>query len=147
MFAEFLSRLTAPQPDQLADHDARLAMAALLVRVAVSDGVYDKTERGTITDILSTRYQLSEQDTEVLMQNAETLEKQAPDTVRFTRAIKDAVPYEERLSVLEALWRVALADGTRDAIEDSMMRMITNLLGISDPDNARARHNAQKHLG
>ncbi|QPM90148.1 tellurite resistance TerB family protein [Pseudooceanicola algae] len=146
MFADFLTRLTAPRPDPLTDGDARLALAALLVRVAQSDGIYETAERKTIARILATRYALGTADCEALMQNAETLEGQAPDTVRFTRAIKDTVPYEDRLSVIESLWAVALSDGEREAEEDALLRVVVSLLGISDPDSARARHMAQNNL-
>ena len=61
---------------------------------------------------------------------------------RFTRAIKDAVAHEDRLSVVEAMWRVVLADGERDELEDSDMRVIANLLGITDRESARARQKA-----
>jgi uncharacterized tellurite resistance protein B-like protein len=71
--------------------------------------------------------------------DAESLESEAPDTVRFTRAIKDAVPYEERIAVIEALWQVALADGERESHEDSLLRLVSNFLGISDRDSALAR--------
>ncbi|MEH6741778.1 MAG: TerB family tellurite resistance protein, partial [Sulfitobacter sp.] len=40
MFADFLKRLTDPAPTQLPDADARLALTALLVRVARSDNEY-----------------------------------------------------------------------------------------------------------
>ena len=42
---------------------------------------------------------------------AEELEAEAPDTVRFTRALKDAVALEDRVELMTALWSVALADG------------------------------------
>ena len=74
-----------------------------------------------------------------LMKDAETLEQEAPDTVRFTRAIKDAVPYEERLGVIEALWSVVLADGVREQEEDALLRLIASLLGVNDMDSAQAR--------
>ena len=48
-----------------------------------------------------------------LRTQAEGLEAEAPDTVRFTKAIKAAVPYEDRFAVVRALWAVVLADGTR----------------------------------
>ena len=38
--------------------------------------------------------------------------RRRPDTVQFTRLIKDGVPYEERTGVVEALWRVAAAEGS-----------------------------------
>lgn len=142
MFGDFLSRLTAPRPAPLDDGDARLALSALLVRVARSDGTYDAGERRTIARILATRYGLDPSDTGQLLDDAETLEGQAPDTVRFTRAIKDAVPYEERLAVVEALWQVVLADGNRDPEEDALLRLVSSLLGITDQDSARARQRA-----
>ena len=49
------------------------------------------------------RHGLSPFEATKLRREAETLEAEAPDTVRFTRAIKDAVPHEERESVLEAV--------------------------------------------
>jgi len=139
MFADFLNRLIQPEPDPLDDGDARLALTALLVRVARSDGDYAASEIIRITRIIEARYALSHAEAETLRMDAETLESEAPDTVRFTRAIKDAVPYEDRVAVIEALWQVALADGERESHEDSLLRLVSNFLGISDRDSALAR--------
>ena len=78
-----------------------------------------------------------------LRRDAEALEAEAPDTVRFTRAIKDAVPYEERAQVIEALWEIVLADGTRDHEEDALMRLVAPMLGINDRDSALARQRVE----
>jgi uncharacterized tellurite resistance protein B-like protein len=139
MFADLLNRLFQPEPDPLDEGDARLALTALLVRVARSDGDYAASEIIRITRIIEARYALSHAEAETLRMDAETLESEAPDTVRFTRAIKDAVPYEDRVAVIEALWQVALADGERESHEDSLLRLVSNLLGISDRDSALAR--------
>ena len=142
MFADFLRRLTEPDPTPLPDADARLALTALLVRVARSDGDYAPEEIARIDRIVSARYGLSPFEAAGLRAQAETLEEQAPDTVRFTRSIKDAVPYEDRLSVIQSLWTVVLADGDRAMEEDALLRLVTNLLGISDVDSAMARQRA-----
>ncbi|MEN9062266.1 TerB family tellurite resistance protein [Ponticoccus litoralis] len=139
MFADFLKRLTAPQPDPLADADARLALTALLVRVARADAHYDASEQARIDRIAANRFGLSPFEASKLRGKAEALEAEAPDTVRFTRAIKDAVPYEDRIGVIEALWQVVLADGQREAEEDALLRLVSNLLGVSDRDSALAR--------
>ena len=143
MFADFLKRLTDPQPAQLPDEDARLALTALLVRVARADGVYDSAEAQRIDRITTARYALSPEAAQALRAQAEELESQAPDTVRFTRAIKDAVPYDQRIAVIEALWLVVLADDDRDAREDALLRLVSNLLGISDVDSALARQRVE----
>lgn len=139
MFAEFLRNLTAPDPDPLEDADARLALTALLVRLARSDGHYADDEARRIDAIIAGRYALTPEAANGLRREAELLEQEAPDTVRFTRAIKDKVAYEDRLAVIEALWQVALADGKRDAEEDALVRMAASFLGVTDVDSARAR--------
>ncbi|WP_341211540.1 TerB family tellurite resistance protein [uncultured Limimaricola sp.] len=142
MFADLLRRLTDPAPARLPDADARLALGALLVRLARADGDYSPEEAQRILRILRTRYALNEADAAALRADCEVMEAEAPDTVRFTRAIKDAVSYEDREAVIEALWEIALADGQREAEEDALMRMVAPMLGVSDPDSARARQRA-----
>ncbi|WP_299292398.1 TerB family tellurite resistance protein [uncultured Tateyamaria sp.] len=139
MFQDLLRRLTQPDPAPIADADARLALTALLVRVARSDNDYSGDERALIDQITQDRYGLTAGDAQALRDEAEAMEAEAPDTVRFTRAIKAAVAYEDRLAVIEALWKVVLADGQRAQEEDALLRLVTNLLGISDPDSAMAR--------
>lgn len=141
MLMDLLNRLTQPDPPPglLAPDDARLALAALLVRVARTDGDYSTDEQGQIDRILAKRFTLGPFEVAKLRAEAETLEARAPDTVRFTRTIKDAVPYEDRLGVIEALWAVVLADGVRDTAENTLLRLVSNLLGINDRDSNMAR--------
>lgn len=139
MFGDLFKRLTAPDPAPLHDHDARIALGALLVRLARADGSYDADEIAQIDAVLAARYGLDAQAAEALRTACEQAETEAPDTVRFTRAIKDAVPYEEREAVIEALWSVVMADGVRDQHEDAMLRMVAPLLGVSDQDSHKAR--------
>lgn len=140
MFAAFLKRLSEPVP--LPDADARLALTALLVRIARSDGDYAPAEIARIDRIVALRYGLLPAEATDLRQRAEALESEAPDTVRFTRAIKDAVPYEDRRAVVESLWAVVLADGARANEEDALLRLVASLLGVNDRDSALARQRA-----
>ena len=142
MFGEFLKKLIQPQPDRLTGSDANLALAALLVRVARADGYYDPSESAKITAVLRKRYGLNDAEALELRTQAEVLEGEAPDTVRFTRAIKDAVPFEDRTGVIESMWSVVLVDGTRDHSEDTVLRLVSNLLGLTDMESAMARQRA-----
>lgn len=144
MFGDFLKRLIQPDPAPLPAPDARLALTALLVRIARSDGHYSQPEIARIDAITATRYGLSAAESADLRDQAETLETEAPDTVRFTRAIKDAVPYDDRRAVVESLWQVVLADGSRADEEDALMRLSASLLGVNDRDSALARQNAAR---
>ncbi|MFT4151385.1 MAG: TerB family tellurite resistance protein [Paracoccaceae bacterium] len=139
---EALLRRLAGEPTPLPPHDARLALAALLVRVARTDGLYAAEEVERIDRVLTARYELSPFEAAALRADAEALEQSAPDTVRFTRALKDAVPLEDRAALVQALWSVALVDGGRDPDEDALIRMVSNLLGLTDRDSALARQRA-----
>lgn len=144
MFGDLLRQLLAPAPDRLPEPDARLALAALLVRVARADGLYAAEEVERIERILVTRHGIGPFEAAKLRSQAEDLEIQAPDTVRFTRALKAAVPLDERTALLEALWQVALVDGDRNADEDQQLRLMANLLGLTDVESGQARLKAAR---
>lgn len=143
MFDTLLRRLLAPAPDRLPEPDARLALAALLVRLARTDGLYSAEEVERIDRVLATRHGLGPFEAAKLRSEAEDFESLAPDTVRFTRAIKAATALEDRAELMTALWSVALADGLRDEDEDRLMRLVANLLGLTDVESAQARQRAQ----
>ena len=125
------------------DGDARLALTALLVRLARADDTYDAAERDRIDRTVAGRYGLAPDAARQLRQEAEAIEAEAPDTVRFTRAIKDSVAYEDRIGVIEALWEVVLADGHRDEDENALMRQLAPLLGVNDRDSNMARRRVE----
>jgi uncharacterized tellurite resistance protein B-like protein len=144
MISNFLSRLFAQDAAPLEDADARLAIAVLMVRLARSDEDYAEEERIEIDAMLARRYDLSEADLAALRHEAEEIEAEAQDTVKFTRAIKDKIAIEDRISVMRDFWNIALADGTRDAHENAQMRLMTGLLGLTDQESARARQMAEQ---
>jgi uncharacterized tellurite resistance protein B-like protein len=146
MLADLLRRLngeteTAP----LAPEDCRLALGALMVRLSRADDHYSAAERAKIERTLALRYGLDPGAAAALRTEAERAEAAAPDTVRFTRVIKEAVPYEERLAVIEALWRVAFADGIA-ADERGFLRLVANLIGVTDRDSGLARQRMERDL-
>ena len=144
MLTDILNAFKLPKPSALRTDDAKLAMAALLVRLARADEDYDQVEKDMIIHLLEKRYDLKTVDAKSLRAQADVLEQKAPDTVRFTKLIKDTVPYADRRSVVRDLWSIVLADGTRDSGENAMMRMMANLLGVNDRDSALERQSVDK---
>ena len=144
MFDQLLRRLLAPAPAALPASEGRLALAALMVRVARADADYSEAEQSRIDRVLARHHGLSPFEASALRVEAEALEAEAPDTVRFTRALKDSVALEDRTALLEALWSVALADGDRHEGEDQVIRLTAAFLGLTDRDSAEARHRATR---
>lgn len=144
MIDTLLRRLLAPAPTVLPEPDARLALAALLVRIARTDGLYSAEEVERIDRVIAHYHGLGPFEAAKLRTEAEDLERQAPDTVRFTRALKAGIGLEDRSGLMVALWSVALADGLRDAEEDRLLRLVANLLGLTDVESAQARKRAER---
>jgi uncharacterized tellurite resistance protein B-like protein len=143
MLTDLFERLLKGGAAPASPDDSRLAMAALMVRLARSDGSYSGAERLQIERFLASHYDVDARTVEEIMSEAEAQERSAPDTVRFTRIVKDAVPYEDRTDVVEALWRLAILEGI-DANERSFLRLVSNLLGVSDQDSAMARQRVER---
>jgi uncharacterized tellurite resistance protein B-like protein len=118
---------------------ARVAVAAVLVEAARSDDAYRRREQAMIDRVLGQRFGLPPAEAAALRTRGEAAQAEAVDLVRFTRAIKDAVPIEDRVAVIEAVWRVIYADGEMDHNESSLVRRLSGLLYVPDQDAGLAR--------
>lgn len=148
MLKDLLRRLTAPpSPDPLPQEDSRLALAALMLHVAKADDHLDDREVARIDVILSDRFDLDGPGAAALRAEALAVEAAVTDTVPLTRLIKDTVPHEERMDVVEALWDIVLADDARAAEEDALLRLVVSLIGVSDRDSGLARQRVKARLG
>lgn len=149
MFRNLLSRLfnDDPLPQPLASPDAEVAIAALLVRVARSDDHYRQVEQQRIDQILAHRRGLSLEEAAERRVAAEMIEAEAPDTVRFTRQVKDRIALEDRTGVIGAMWETAYADDGRAADEETLIRLVAGLLGVPDKDSATIRQRVLRDLG
>ena len=147
MIDRILSVFRAPAaPAPLPEAEAQVALAALMVAAARSDGDYAESEKHLIDRLMMVRHGLGPFEAAALRAKAEAAEAASADLVRFTRALKDAVPYEDRVELIEALWEVVLADGRRDSAEDALMRKLAGLLYVPDQDVGLARQRVMARL-
>ncbi len=123
-----------------------LALVALLVRAARATDEYDVRQIAQIDAVVSQRFGLGPFESVALRRKAEVAEAQVGDTVHLTREIKALIPFEERDALLRDLWSVILADGARHDAENGMMRLVSNLLGLTDRDSAFARQEVQRTM-
>jgi len=127
--------------------EGRTALAAILVEVARADGHYDRAERASIDRVLARRFGLAPAEAATLRADGEAAQSDAVDLVRFTRAIKDAIPHDERSEVIEALWDIVYADGTREMHESALIRKLCGLLHVEDREAGLARQRVAARLG
>jgi uncharacterized tellurite resistance protein B-like protein len=147
MIADLLRKLTGESADgPLTQDESRAAVAALLVIAAQADQDYEEVERAQIERVLTERYGLNPAAAAALRAEGEEAERASLDLYRFTSTVKKHIPYEERAAVIEAMWRVALADGVREKHEETLMRRVTDLLGLDPRDSIEARRRMERLL-
>lgn len=143
MFEALLNRLRGTTPEApLPALDARLAVGALLVRLAKSDAHYAVEEIARIDAILAQAHGLDPVAAAKLRATCEKLEAQAPETATFTALVQEGVAYEARAEVYAALWDVGLADRALKPEEETLLAEIAAAFGITAEDTAAT---AAKH--
>jgi uncharacterized tellurite resistance protein B-like protein len=144
MLSNLLKRLSGGDETPLAADETRVAVAALLVLAANADSEYTDVERTQIERVLADRFALSGEQAAKLRAEGEAAEQAAMDMYKFTSLIKRLIPYEERASVLEAMWRVVIADAVREMHEETLMRRVTDLLGLDPRESVAARQRVER---
>lgn len=131
-----------PEAKPLPQPNAQLALGALLVRVAFADQEYRASEVGQIDRILAATFGLKPLEAAKLRATCEALERHAPGTPEFAEILRNEVDYEDRKSLADAMWSVALADSERDETEEKILYDIESALGLTEEDIAAARQSA-----
>lgn len=134
---------STPAPEE----HVRLAAAALLVEAASMDGGMGEAERAKIEELLATRFTLSAAEARQLLDEAADANERATQLLPFTRSIKDAFGYDERVEMIRMLWEVAYADAQLHDYEANLVRRISGLIYVSDQDAGTARKHALARLG
>ncbi len=144
----FLSRLLSgfrdTHKDPLPAPDEKLALGALLVRVAKSDKDYSVTEISLIDRILAQHFGLNPVAAAKMRATCEKLQAAAPDSDEFAELIRKELSHDERMEALCDLWQVVMADGSEDTVEVDIVETVRVALGLSEADSATARQDAMR---
>jgi uncharacterized tellurite resistance protein B-like protein len=112
-------------------HNIQVATCALLLEMAKIDSEFSEEEQESLLNILKDRYQLSEEDTEDLIQASNEELKGSIDLWRFTNLINRNYAIEEKIQIIEIVWEIAYADGKLDKHEDYLLHKLTKLLHLT----------------
>jgi uncharacterized tellurite resistance protein B-like protein len=111
-------------------YDTTLAVSALLIEMAAIDGEFSATERNHIIAILKDEYRLAEDDVLRVLEGANAEVRSSTDYWRFTNMINENYTLEEKVRIVELLWKIIYADGTVEKHEDYLVRKLARLLGV-----------------
>ncbi len=130
------------QGRRLADHDLRLATAALLIHAAAIDGNVSEAERHKLQGLLQQRFELGDAAAAELIEQATIADEKAVDLYHFTHLLNDRLDETERLRMVEMMWAIAYADGAASDYEDNLIWRVADLLGVSSTERIALRQRA-----
>lgn len=139
MFKKLLS-LFQQEEEKIQSHKPELAAAALLVEIMNADDALTNAELSSIKSILVETLLLSEEIATELLENAKQTVSEANDLFQFTEVINSTYSREEKIVLIESLWKVAYSDQQLDKYEEHMIRRIAELLYVDHSDFIKTKN-------
>ncbi|MGC9325344.1 MAG: TerB family tellurite resistance protein [Desulfomonilia bacterium] len=134
IFRKFLGhdiQASSRQEESQDPHDIHLASCALLLEMANIDGEFSPEERERILSILHDDFSLSTQEATEIMDAAQKELDGSIDLWHFTNSINQTFSEEEKIHLIETIWRIVYADGRLEAHEDHLVHSLSRLLRLS----------------
>lgn len=138
--------LMADGTGQVSQRGVQLAAAALLLEMMRIDYHTSEAERRAALAGLAASFGLSESEADALLSLAETAGP-ATDYYQYTSRINQAFTPEQKVQLVEQLWRVAYADHRLDKYEDHLAHKIGDLLYVPHQDLIAAKQRARQAAG
>jgi uncharacterized tellurite resistance protein B-like protein len=109
----------------------QVATCALLLEVANSDDEFSDIERDNIVQILEKDFELSDEYAKELMELSDKEREESIDLWQFTNLVNEHYSIEEKIKIIEMVWKVIYADGKLDKYEDHLAHKLSNLLKLT----------------
>jgi uncharacterized tellurite resistance protein B-like protein len=145
-FQDQLMPKTQDTPQQ-AMHRLQLGVAALLLEMVHVDGVKRPEQCPRVESAIRAHFDLSDDETDRLIELAEAERNEATDYFQFTSLINGQHTPEQKVALIEQLWRVALADNELHSHEEHLVRKIAQLLHVPHSAYIAAKHRAEAEKG
>ena len=136
----------AKQSSGDAEQSLRLATAVLLVEVMRADQNQTDLEKQAVLKDLAERFALPPDALEQLMVLAQDSARTAYDYQHFTSQINERFTHDQKIALVESLWRVAYSDAHLDAHENQVISKIAGLLYVTHGEYIAAKMRAKSPL-
>ena len=111
-------------------HDLKMAVCALFVEMARIDESFSADEMAAVIAILQDKYGLSPENATAMIAAAEAELERSVDYWQFARLINANYSMDEKVAIIEMLWRIVYIDGHLDKHEDYLMHKLARLLRL-----------------
>jgi uncharacterized tellurite resistance protein B-like protein len=126
------------------EHTLQLATAVMLVEVMRADSTFHADEREAVHAALREKFSLGADEAARLAELAEATAHQATDLYTFTSRIDERFGMQQKIRMVELMWRIAYADGHLSDHERHVMWRIADLLHVPQGAYVHARMRARE---
>ena len=126
MIFKFLNR----DKQKLDINKESINIACLLIHAAKIDENYTSEEKEIIKKTVNKLYPELDNLDEIVLK-AEQKENDSNHIQEFTKDVK-SLSVENKIIIVETLWRIILSDGKSDIYENNLMRRLAGLLYLDD---------------
>jgi uncharacterized tellurite resistance protein B-like protein len=109
-----------------------------------ADTSFHAGEREAVLHALNDKFGLASDEAQRLAELAETTARNATDLFSFTSRINEHFDMDQKLRMIEHMWRVAYADGHLSAHERHVLWRIADLLHVPQGAYVHARMRAEQ---
>lgn len=139
LFSGVLAPQTPEKDSRSREERIRLATCVILLEAAQVDEEFLPEERDHIIGTLCGRFSMSPAEAAELVRSSAEKRGQQHDLWPFTHEINQYCSRQEKLEIIEEVWRVIYADGTLSGHEDHLAHKLAKLLNLAHPDLIEAK--------
>ncbi len=120
------------------------ACIALLLETSMADEVLEESELFALKETLIKDFNISEEEITELIEISKQNVDDSTSLYEFTRDINDNFDSNERIKLIESMWKIAYADGNIDKYEEHIIRKVSSLIYVAHSDFIQAKLNAKE---
>jgi len=120
------------------------ACIALLLETSMADEVLEESELSALKETLIKDFNISEEEITELIEISKQNVDDSTSLYEFTRDINDNFDSNERIKLIESMWKIAFADGNIDKYEEHIIRKVSSLIYVAHSDFIQAKLNAKE---
>jgi uncharacterized tellurite resistance protein B-like protein len=136
----FEQHLALSAPEETTEEKLQLATIVLFLEMMYMDDKVEPREQEIILSLIHQNFSLTTEQADSLIELAEQQRKAATDYFQFTSLINKEYSLEQKVRLIESLWKIAFIDGDLEMNEEYLVRKIADLLHVPHTDFIMAKN-------
>ena len=140
---KFFKREIKVDEDQQPNFEIELTAAVLAYEIARSDGEISNDELSLLMQEIEKISQKVGKDATEILNIVEMYSKDSVSFHDFIEDINKSYSKDEKISLLDFMWKIAYADGKLDVDEERLVRRVADLIKIKDIEVLKLKNDAK----